>query len=110
MPQFKIGGKIVAIYNGSVTNAVGQTVSIKKGDEHTVYGIRKCECGLVALDIGVVSVEPSGYTAVSLCECKRKTETRIWWINSVFFIPIDEAEFMQVEYTKVIDEMPVGAN
>lgn len=111
MAQFKVGGKVVAIDEGTgETTGVRFTIQIKKGDVFTVLGIKECRCGRIALDVGFSTPCVPGYDNVSEChDCGHKVKTQTWWLRSTLFVPIDETEFKQIEYTKILEQIPACA-
>lgn len=111
MAQFKVGGKVVALEDRQNYQADnGEIIRVEKDHTYTVRGIKICECGGMSLDVGF-SFRPAPFVEeISECNlCGLEIKTQVWWIRSTNFIPLDELEFQQVTYTKILDEIPVCA-
>lgn len=102
MSRFEVGMKIIAL-------ADHHQGAFKKGDIFIVRSISRstCSCGRERLDVGVILT-----TTVLVCAICGSNVTcgNIWWFLSSRFAPLEGGEFKQVTYTKIIEELPVGAN
>lgn len=102
MSEYKVGGKVVAIRNHSEGY-------FKSGQVYAVLGIGESECcGTLTLNIGV----PSSLYGMSCIKCGgyyKEGDPYAWFLASSF-VPVDDMSLKQVTYTKIIEEIPVGAN
>lgn len=110
MSQFKVGGKVVAIKNLTLTAANGASITIKRDSVYTVMGKSTCpRCGKLSLDVGFVDPSPQGTkTQCYNCAAAWPNGGR-WFVRAVAFVPIDESEYKLVTYTKILDEIPACA-
>lgn len=108
MSQFKVGGKVVAAQRVHVENSCGESIIIEKGSILPVFEVRECDCGTISLDLGFTSrkaKDPNTQCYV----CKAIEKTRVWYLAAKYFVPIEEQEFKQVEYTKILEQIPACA-
>lgn len=108
MAQFKVGGKVVAIENRTLKSNGGETRQIKRGQTFVVSGLFACKAGCLSLDIGFRTEKATDLNCTICGEISKRGNT-IWHVRSTSFVPIDETEFQQVTYTKILDEIPVCA-
>lgn len=103
MPPFYIGQKVVAIKNSK------SGATYKKGEIHTVLNILKCDCGRYLIDIGFKVIQGTG-TRCDVCQ-KSVNKDYVWYCDSRSFAPaIQEQEFKQTTYSKVLEEVPMCDN
>jgi len=57
---------------------------VKKGEEYTIKSIKQCECGGIALDVGIIS-----RYEYCRCECGYREITPLWWLSEEIFAPLD---------------------
>ena len=111
MAQFKVGGSVVALEDRTYrtllgTQPFGGGLTIKKGEVFTVIAISTCMCGGIRLDVGFRS--DTGKTSCHKCG-RIRPNGGARFVRSTSFAPIEEQQFKQVVYTKIIDEIPACA-
>lgn len=109
--QFKVGGKVVCVEGGTIsTNDGTWRLEIKEKEIYHVFGLLTCPCGALMLDIGFKQPN-TGRINVSYCGvCNQETTTDVAYLDSEYFVPIEEQEAKTVTYTKKPQDIPVIAN
>lgn len=111
MANFKVGGKVVCLESGTIyVSNTCESFEYKKGETYTVTDLRECACGVITLCFGQVK-KNNGRPHQIECACgiKRTDGADLVYINSKYFLPVEEQEYKQVTYTKILDEIPVCA-
>lgn len=99
MKGYEKGKKVVCIYSHS------QGVT-RKGQVYVILGIMQCKCGRILLDLGVKNT----LLNMQCSDCEKIFESETWWQSAHRFTLLEETEFKQVTYTKIIEEIPMGVN
>ena len=101
MAEFKVGGKVVCVKDHSEK-------LVKTGIVYPVNYIHKCSCGALSLDVGIeYDLNPDFEYGVTQCHCGKIDESPRPLFDSCLFLPLDD--FQQVTYTKILEQVPVGA-
>lgn len=100
LPPFYIGQKVISI----LSHLCGLH---KKGDKFIVTGVFK-KCCDWTITIGITSEKK--YSQCYTCKQDYLRGTLEVQFGSIAFAPIEEQEFKQVTFEKILEEMPVGAN
>lgn len=98
--KFYIGQAVVSIKSHSLGLH-------KKGQKFIVTGIQK-KCCTWTISIGVMN--DVTYSNCSRCGAIYERGTKEVYFNAGSFAPIEEQEFKQVTFEKILEEIPVGAN
>lgn len=105
IPPFYIGQKIEAIINHTDGD-------FKKGDRFIVKSlVKKPCCGRWTVDVGTPYdyINYSGYNCCGDCGGRYLAECNFYY-HPKLFRPVQEQKFPLIEYKKVLEEVPVGAN
>lgn len=79
--NFKIGDTVLCIDISYSPNSC--PVPLKK-QEYNVYGVQRCACGAVEIDVGFQNTHPSGLFRCA--DCGRESSNSIWWFRAKRFV------------------------
>ena len=77
----KVGDRVVCVKAHSDPECPLKVKSI-----YTIFNARKCKCGEVGFDVGIML--PPGYSLIECNKCGMVERTHIWTIRSRYFAPI----------------------
>lgn len=110
MAQFKVGGKVVCMVTGDCTvQPNNEKFHFERGETRTITEIHQCICGHIMLSFGQKSIHWKPGKHSTVCECGIDTVHDTLFVYARYFAPIEEQEYKQVSYTKIIDEIPACA-
>ncbi|KAA2242837.1 hypothetical protein F0L74_09925 [Chitinophaga agrisoli] len=102
MSEYKVGGKVIAIQDHSCGR-------FKKGKVYPILGLKSAPCCQMPLiDIGIPQTR-SGMECTACGGFYGDNDQNMWFQRKAF-VPLDQIESPQVTYTKIIEQLPVGAN
>jgi hypothetical protein len=76
MEKFEIGDIVICIKAGNLGRN-GTPPPLREGNEYIVSGIKKCKCGVIKLDVGLVN-----NAGGPRCQCGHLDVGDIWWCYS----------------------------
>lgn len=98
LPPFYVGQRVVAISDHSQG-------AFKKGDEFTIGSIVKTCCKW-CVTIGI----KANYTIRQCSVCKQEyLAEQQWLFNADMFVPLEEKEFKNITFEKLIEAEPICA-
>ena len=81
---FKVGQNVICIKSCTIWNGITSTM---KGETYKIFGIYKCACGIIELDLGIKNPSDMG---LIICEnCSHTTKSTSWLQCSPRFRVID---------------------
>lgn len=102
--MFKVGDRVKCIKVGRLNGSQGTPPPLVLNREYIVYGISQCNCGMLALDVGIATT--NGLPTNGCCG-SYLPGNHVRWCNSKRFVKVQEKkEYIAVE-SNVEIENPV---
>lgn len=102
IPPFYVGQKVVCV-DGSPEHG------LHKGETYILTDVKMCKCGYCSVSWG----SKSGRSKLTCPGCKNDMSSSTlgeWYGKSTRFRPVQEQKFHLISYSKVLEEVVVGAN
>jgi hypothetical protein len=103
LSPFYVGQKVIATKDHSNKRYL-------KGQIFTVHDIMKKSCGCSGYVIRIGNIVGNGFGTDCITCGKSISDSGALWFNSKSFAPIQEQEFKQTTYSKVLEEVSMCDN